>query len=81
MTRPIANLADVPLQTRGDGKGFVAQVGALGPLIGEQKLGCTLVVVPPGKKISPCHRLNEMGGGMGQADRATSRTACTARFR
>ena len=56
MTRPpIANLADVPLETRGNGQGFVADVGAIGPLIGAQKLGCSLVVVPAGKKAWPYH--------------------------
>ena len=56
MTRPpIANLADVALETRGNGQGFVADVGAIGPLIGAQKLGCSLVVVPAGKKAWPYH--------------------------
>jgi uncharacterized cupin superfamily protein len=56
MTRPpIANLADVPLETRGNGRGFIADVGQLAPLIGAQKLGCSLVVVPPGKRAWPYH--------------------------
>jgi uncharacterized cupin superfamily protein len=52
---PIANLADVALETRGNGRGFVAHVGVIGPMIGAQKLGCSLVVVPPGKKAWPYH--------------------------
>ena len=56
MTRPpITHLADVALETRGNGQSFVAQVAALGPLIGAEKLGCSLVVVPPGKKAWPYH--------------------------
>jgi uncharacterized cupin superfamily protein len=56
MTRPpIANLADVALQTRGNGQGFVADVAVIGPIIGAEKLGCSLVVVPPGKKAWPYH--------------------------
>jgi uncharacterized cupin superfamily protein len=56
MTRPpTANLADVALERRGNGRGFVADVGAIGPTIGAQKLGCSLVVVPPGKKAWPYH--------------------------
>ena len=56
MTRPpIVNLADAALETRGNGQGFVAQVAALGPAIGAEKLGCSLVVVPPGKKAWPYH--------------------------
>ncbi|MGH6917875.1 MAG: cupin domain-containing protein, partial [Geminicoccaceae bacterium] len=50
--RPIANLADVALERRG---GFVADVGVIWPMIGAQKLGCSLVVVPPGKKAWPYH--------------------------
>jgi uncharacterized cupin superfamily protein len=52
---PIANLADVALERRGNGRGFVADVGAIGPMIGAQKLGCSLVVVPAGKKAWPYH--------------------------
>ena len=52
---PIANLADVALEMRGNGQGFVAEVGAIGPAIGAEKLGCSLVVVPPGKKAWPYH--------------------------
>ena len=56
MTRPpIANLADAALETRGNGQGFMARVAVLGPTIGAEKLGCTLVVVPPGKKAWPYH--------------------------
>jgi uncharacterized cupin superfamily protein len=56
MTRPpIANLADVALERRGNGRGFVADVGVIGPTIGAQKLGCSLVVVPAGKKAWPYH--------------------------
>jgi uncharacterized cupin superfamily protein len=56
MTRPpIANVADAALETRGNGQGFAAQVAALGLAIGAQKLGCSLVVVPPGKKAWPYH--------------------------
>jgi uncharacterized cupin superfamily protein len=52
---PLVNLADLTLERRGNGRGFVADVGAIGPAIGAQKLGCSLVVVPPGKKAWPYH--------------------------
>jgi uncharacterized cupin superfamily protein len=56
MTRPpLANLADVALETRGNGQGFVAEVAAIGQAIGAEKLGCSLVVVPAGKKAWPYH--------------------------
>jgi uncharacterized cupin superfamily protein len=56
MTRPpLANIADVALETRGNGQGFVAEVAAIGQAIGAEKLGCSLVVVPAGKKAWPYH--------------------------
>jgi uncharacterized cupin superfamily protein len=54
-TPPIINLADAPLESRGNGRGFVAEVAPLGPAIGAQKLGCSVVVVPAGKKAWPYH--------------------------
>ena len=52
---PIVNLADVPLERSGHGDTFEAGLGAVGALIGTQKLGCRLTVVPPGKKAWPYH--------------------------
>jgi uncharacterized cupin superfamily protein len=43
------------LRTAGNGKGFVAGIARIGRAAGAQKLGCTLVVVPPGKKAWPYH--------------------------
>jgi uncharacterized cupin superfamily protein len=43
------------LRPAATGKAFVADVGQIGPAIGAEKLGCTLVVVPPGKKAWPYH--------------------------
>jgi uncharacterized cupin superfamily protein len=53
--RPVVNLDEVPLMDFGDGKGFVAKLGRIGPLIGADQLGCALTVVPPGKKAFPFH--------------------------
>jgi uncharacterized cupin superfamily protein len=56
MTKPpIANIADVALEPQGNGQGFVAGIARIGQAAGAQKLGCTLVVVPPGKKAWPYH--------------------------
>jgi hypothetical protein len=55
MTKPVVNIADVPLREGGDGAGFVAKLGRVGPLVGAQKLGCQLHVVPAGKKAFPRH--------------------------
>ena len=56
MTRRIVNLADVPLQESGNGKSFQARIGRAGPLLGLSALGCTVTVVPPGKRAWPFHR-------------------------
>jgi uncharacterized cupin superfamily protein len=54
MTKPpIANVADVALEPQGNGEGFVAGIARIGQAAGAEKLGCTLVVVPPGKKAGP----------------------------
>lgn len=55
MTKPIVNLADVPLREGGDGKRFAAKLGRIGALVGATKLGCQLHIVPPGKKAFPRH--------------------------
>jgi uncharacterized cupin superfamily protein len=53
--KPILNLADVPLRDGGNGKGFAARLGRIGPLIGAQKLGCVLHIVAAGQKAFPRH--------------------------
>jgi uncharacterized cupin superfamily protein len=40
----------------GDGDRFMAKVGRAGPTIGSTGLGCSLTVVPPGKRAWPFHR-------------------------
>ena len=59
--KPIVNIADAPLRDAGNGKGFAAKVGRIGPLIGAQKLGCMLHVVAAGQKAFPrhAHHVNE----------------------
>ena len=61
MTKPIVNIADVPLREGGNGGQFVARLGRVGPLIGASKLGCQLHIVPPSKKAFPrhAHHVNE----------------------
>ena len=54
--RRIVNLADVPLTDAGNGKTFQARIGRVGPMLGLVGLGCTLTVVPPGKRAYPLHR-------------------------
>jgi len=61
MTKPIVNIADVPLRDHAHGENFAARLGRIGPLIGAKKLGCQLHIVPPGKKAFPrhAHHVNE----------------------
>ncbi|HXW21261.1 MAG TPA: cupin domain-containing protein [Roseiarcus sp.] len=61
MTGPIVNIADAPLRQGGNGRQFEAKLGRIGPMIGAQKLGCQLHVVPAGKKAFPrhAHHVNE----------------------
>jgi uncharacterized cupin superfamily protein len=55
MTKPVVNIADVPLRQSTHGASFAAQLGRIGPLIGAQKIGCQLHIVPAGKKAFPRH--------------------------
>jgi uncharacterized cupin superfamily protein len=61
VTRPIVNIADVPLRDGGNGKQFAAKLGRIGGLIGAQKLGCQLHIVAAGQKAFPrhAHHVNE----------------------
>jgi len=52
----VVNLADVPLNDAGNGKSFQARIGRIGPMLGLAGLGCTVTVVPPGKRAYPFHR-------------------------
>jgi uncharacterized cupin superfamily protein len=54
-TKPVINLADVPLRDTGNGDSFAAKVGSFGGLIGSTGIGCMLHVVEPGKKAFPYH--------------------------
>jgi uncharacterized cupin superfamily protein len=56
MTKPpLVNVADIALEPQGNGQGFDAHIARIGLAIGTQKLGCSLVVVPAGKKAWPYH--------------------------
>ncbi len=56
----VVNLDDVPLLDRGNGKRFAVKWGRVGPLIGLNRLGCAVHVVPPGKSAFPFHRHHVM---------------------
>lgn len=52
----IVNVEDIPLADNGNGNAFVAKIGRAGPRIGSTGLGCTLTVIPAGKRAYPFHR-------------------------
>ena len=52
----IVNIQDLRLADNGNGDAFVARIARAGPLIGSTGLGCTLTVLPPGKRAYPFHR-------------------------
>lgn len=54
--KTVINIADVPLQERGNGKKFAVKWGRVGPTLGLNALGCAVHVVPPGKRAFPHHR-------------------------
>ena len=53
--RPVLNIADVSMRSSAHGDRFAAKLGRIGSVIGAQKLGCQLHVVPPGKMAFPRH--------------------------
>ena len=52
---PIVNLADLPLEPYGKGGHFAAMLGSVGATLGTRQIGCTLVVLEPGKRAWPYH--------------------------
>jgi uncharacterized cupin superfamily protein len=56
MDSRIVNLDQAELKDNGDGQSFQARIARLGPLLGSSGLGCTLVVLSPGKRAWPSHR-------------------------
>lgn len=59
-TKPVINIADVPLQEAGNGEAFQAKVGSLGRSIGLTGLGVMLHVVEPGQKAFPRHNHHQV---------------------
>ncbi len=52
---PVANIADLALASFGQGESYGCMRARLGPLVGLEKIGCSLVVLEPGKKAVPFH--------------------------
>ncbi len=52
--KPVINLDELEFQTQTKGP-FSARYGVIGSRIGAKKLGYSLSIVPPGKKVCPFH--------------------------
>ena len=52
---PIIHIDAIERTAFGQGDEFAARLGRLGPVLGMEKLGCTLVELEPGKKAWPYH--------------------------
>jgi uncharacterized cupin superfamily protein len=53
--KPYLNLAEVVLEYHRYGEKFEGRTGSVSDAIGARLLGCTLCVVPPGKRAWPLH--------------------------
>ncbi len=52
---PIVNVNDVTTEPYGRGEAFQAALAGIGRHLGAEKIGCTLVVLEPGKRAWPYH--------------------------
>ena len=59
-SKPIINIDNASYADRGNGKQFVVKFARVGPQLGLKGLGCSVLVVPPGKKAFPFHRHHVM---------------------
>jgi uncharacterized cupin superfamily protein len=57
--KPTINIDDVALAERGHGERFKVKLGRVGPQVGLTKLGCSLHLVPAGKRAWPRHAHHE----------------------
>ena len=57
---PIVNIADAELQEQKHGDKFDVRRARLGQSLGLMGLGCSLQVIPPGKRAYPFHRHHVM---------------------
>lgn len=53
--KPVLNIDEVEFETYKYGENYQGESGHMGNVIGSEKLGCRLMVVPPGKKGYPYH--------------------------
>ncbi len=53
--KPVMSLSVAPTKLGGNGGKFEFRQCRIGPAVGLEKLGCSLYVVPPGKRAFPYH--------------------------
>jgi uncharacterized cupin superfamily protein len=53
--KPLVNVDEIPLTENRHGDAFLARLGRIGKALGLKGLGCTLHVVPAGKRAFPFH--------------------------
>jgi uncharacterized cupin superfamily protein len=53
---PIVNIADVKLDEMGHGDKFLVRRARVAPSLGLQNIGCSVQVIPPGKRAYPFHK-------------------------
>jgi len=53
--KPFINVDDLEFKEQKNGKKFLANIAPIGALIGAEKLGYRMVVLPPGKAAWPFH--------------------------
>ena len=53
---PIVNIADAKLDDMGHGDKFKVRRGRVAPSLGLQNIGCSVQIIPPGKRGYPFHK-------------------------
>lgn len=53
--KPVVHIHDLPYVEHRHGELYAARYAAVGQALGAKKLGCRLVVIPPGKRGWPLH--------------------------
>ncbi len=58
--KPVLNIADAPLEEQRHGESFQVKRSRMGQLLQMTGLGCSLHIVPPGKRAYPYHAHHEI---------------------
>src|SRR5580765_7622112 len=58
--KPVLTMADVKLEEMSHGQTFQVRRARVAPTLGLEALGCSVLIVPPGKRAYPFHRHHVM---------------------